>query len=269
MSLALTVADWMTMVQLIYRLNCIEDFLQYQPKVLEIINMIVPFDAGVFHLADQEQDSVITGNAYGYHMSEKDLNELKNGLNSNAFLKSLLLDPSGVVSRGPDLSQFSEIGLNLENEIGLNLENARLIPNDEQHAFSVVLNYKDELLGYIILLRQDQEEQFNMRDKCVLENLKNHIALQLYKLSNSYIDMDRLDNRIYVLEKKLSRYGLSKRELEILALIQGGKTDPEICEELIFSTSTFKKHLNHIYGKMNVSNRVSLIKMINTEMQQA
>lgn len=261
MSLALTVADWMTMVQLIYRLNSIEDFLQYQPKVLEIINLIVPFDAGVFHLADQEQDSVITGNAYGYHMSEKDLNELTKGLASNAFLKSLLLDPSGVVSRGPDMTQFSELGLKLEND--------RLIPSDEQHAFSVVLNYKDELLGYIILLRQDQEEQFNMRDKCVLDNLKNHIALQLYKLSNSYVDMNRLDNRIYVLEKKLSKYGLSKRELEILALIENGKADPEICEELFVSTSTFKKHLNHIYRKMNVSNRVSLIKLIDTEMQQA
>ncbi|QOX64255.1 hypothetical protein FRZ06_13350 [Anoxybacterium hadale] len=261
MSLALTVADWMTMVQLIYRLNCIEDFLQYQSKVLEIINIIVPFDAGVFHLADQEQDGVSAGNTYGHNISEKDLNELKNGLSNNAFLKSLLLDPSGVVSRGPDLSQFSELGLKLENE--------HLIPKDEQHAFSVVLNYKDELLGYLILLRQDQEEQFNMRDKCVLENLKNHIALQLYKLSNSYVDMNRLDNRIYVLERKLNKYGLSKRELEILALIQSGKVDSEICEELFFSTSTFKKHLNHIYGKMKVSNRVTLIKLINTEMQQA
>jgi ATP-dependent transcriptional regulator len=257
MSLALTVADWMTMVQLIYRLNCIEDSVQYQPKTLEIIKMIVPFDAGVFNLADQQQDSIITGNACGSNLSEYDLNELTRDLNNNAFLKSLLLDPSGVVSRGPDLTQFGEISIQLEN--------THLIPKDEQHALSMVLNYKDELLGYIILFREDQGPQFNMRDKCVLENLKNHIALQLYKLSNSYLDMNRLDNKAFALERKLSKYGLSKRELEILALIQNGKTDQEICGQLFFTTSTFKKHLNHIYGKMNVSNRIMLIKLIGSE----
>lgn len=259
MSFSLTVADWMSIVQLIYRLNCIEDFTQYQLKVLEIIRMIVPFDAGVFNLADQQQGNVIAKNACGYNLSEKDLNELTNGLNHNAFLKGLLLDPSGLVSRGPDLSQFGEIGLNLEN--------THLISTDEQHALSMILNYKDELLGYIILICDDRKAEFNPRDKCVLENLKNHIALQLYKLSNSYVDMNRLDNRIFALKGKLDQYGLSKRELEVLALIQSGKTDSEICEELFFTTSTFKKHLNHIYSKMDVSNRVMLIKLIDSEKQ--
>ncbi|NCB42226.1 MAG: LuxR family transcriptional regulator [Clostridia bacterium] len=260
MSFSLSVADWMSIVQLIYRMNCIEDFLQYQSKILEIIKMIVPFEVGVFNLADQQQDSVIAGNTCGYNMSDKDLNELTNhGLNNNAFLTSLLLDPSGVVSRGPDLSQF--------NENNINLENPHLIPQDEQHALTIVLNYKDELLGYITLFREDQGAEFNTRDICVLGNLKNHIALQLYKLSNFYVDMNKLENRRFALEKKLSKYGLSKRELEILALIQSGKTDSEICEQLFFTSSTFKKHLNHIYEKMNVSNRVMLIKSINTDLQ--
>ena len=261
MSLSLSVADWMTIVQLIYRLNCIDDFMQYQPKILEIINMMIPFHAGVFNLANQQQDKVIPGNAYGYNLNEKDLHDLTdNGLNKNAFLKSLLLDPSGVVSRGPDLSQFKETSGNFES--------TQLIPKDEQHALSMVLNYKDELLGYIILFRNDQEKPFNTRDICILGNLKNHIALQLFKLSNTHVDMNNFDNVRFLLEKKLNHYGLSKRELEILALIRSGKSDSEICEQLCVTTSTFKKHLNHIYEKMKVSNRVMLIKLIETAMQK-
>lgn len=48
---------------------------------------------------------------------------------------------------------------------------------------------------------------------------------------------------------------LSPRELEVLVLVAAGLTNREIAEELFIGISTVKKHINHIYDKLNVRNR--------------
>jgi len=48
---------------------------------------------------------------------------------------------------------------------------------------------------------------------------------------------------------------LSKRELEILALVAKGLTNPEIGKRLFISLRTVKAHMNHVLNKLNVRNR--------------
>ncbi|MGD2179161.1 MAG: LuxR C-terminal-related transcriptional regulator [Anaerolineae bacterium] len=52
---------------------------------------------------------------------------------------------------------------------------------------------------------------------------------------------------------------LTERELEVLRLIVAGLSNPEIAEELFIAVSTVKSHVNHIYGKLGVSNRVEAV----------
>lgn len=52
---------------------------------------------------------------------------------------------------------------------------------------------------------------------------------------------------------------LSDRELEVLQLIAGGLKNREIADELIVALSTVKSHVNNIYSKLGVSNRVQAV----------
>ncbi|MCQ3978027.1 MAG: hypothetical protein DPW09_31765 [Anaerolineae bacterium] len=52
---------------------------------------------------------------------------------------------------------------------------------------------------------------------------------------------------------------LTSRELEILQLIAAGLSNPEIATALIITTGTVKAHTHHIYGKLNVTNRVQAL----------
>lgn len=52
---------------------------------------------------------------------------------------------------------------------------------------------------------------------------------------------------------------LSERELEVLQLIADGLKNREIARELTVALSTVKTHINNIYGKLGVSNRVQAV----------
>jgi len=52
---------------------------------------------------------------------------------------------------------------------------------------------------------------------------------------------------------------LTPRELEVLALLSEGLTNPGIAEELVISNSTVKFHVSSILGKLNVESRTEAV----------
>lgn len=55
----------------------------------------------------------------------------------------------------------------------------------------------------------------------------------------------------------ISPGGLTARELEILRMVAVGRSNREIANDLVLSEKTVRNHLEHIYAKAGVSNRVS------------
>ena len=51
-------------------------------------------------------------------------------------------------------------------------------------------------------------------------------------------------------------FGLSRRELEVLALIAEGRTNPEIGRQLFITPKTVGVHVGNILDKLGVSGRV-------------
>jgi DNA-binding CsgD family transcriptional regulator len=57
--------------------------------------------------------------------------------------------------------------------------------------------------------------------------------------------------------KSATPAGLSAREVEVLVLVAGGKTNREIAESLSISEKTVTNHLTHIFTKADLDNRAS------------
>lgn len=55
-----------------------------------------------------------------------------------------------------------------------------------------------------------------------------------------------------------SGFGLTSREIEIIAAIRKGSSNREIAGQLAISEETVKRHLSNIYGKLGVSSRLEL-----------
>jgi DNA-binding CsgD family transcriptional regulator len=53
---------------------------------------------------------------------------------------------------------------------------------------------------------------------------------------------------------------LSKRELEVLALIEAGLSNAEIAERMVVAHSTVKTHINNIYAKLGTQSRTQAVR---------
>jgi ATP/maltotriose-dependent transcriptional regulator MalT len=56
-----------------------------------------------------------------------------------------------------------------------------------------------------------------------------------------------------------AREPLSRREIEVLALIARGSTNKEAAKKLFISEATVKTHLIHAYAKLGVNDRAAAV----------
>jgi len=61
------------------------------------------------------------------------------------------------------------------------------------------------------------------------------------------------------ISRKESGFGLTSRELEVLALLPKGQTSSQIAAQLYVSEATVKTHLSSIYRKLGVANRTEAV----------
>jgi DNA-binding NarL/FixJ family response regulator len=54
-------------------------------------------------------------------------------------------------------------------------------------------------------------------------------------------------------------FGLSSREMEVIALIVAGYTNKDLARKLGISENTAKHHLTNVFDKLGVSNRLELV----------
>ena len=89
------------------------------------------------------------------------------------------------------------------------------------------------------------------------------LALKLSrpKIKTVVVEKEVLVNsEVFVLnEAMVSELQLSKRELEILALLAQGHSNQEIAGQLFVSLSTVKTHLQNLFDKMEVKRRTQAI----------
>jgi DNA-binding NarL/FixJ family response regulator len=52
---------------------------------------------------------------------------------------------------------------------------------------------------------------------------------------------------------------LSRREIEVLRLIQAGLTNREIAQRIVVEPGTVKRHVHNILGKLNARNRTEAV----------
>lgn len=116
-------------------------------------------------------------------------------------------------------------------------------------------------LGVVSLYRTDKHGDYTERDKYILEQLRPHLNSKM--ISNLNAEQRELGNKHDKVNSLYSRkYGLTKREVQILIMVSQGKGYKDIAESIFISVNTVKKHMTSIFVKFHVKNRVQLINFL-------
>jgi LuxR family maltose regulon positive regulatory protein len=116
-------------------------------------------------------------------------------------------------------------------------ENYQRIFLDEGETMQAILQGSDERLS---------GEQY--------ESMKDYISQLLKAFEAEPFYSSEQDGQMFSMLEPLS-----KREIEVIKLLEEGLSNQEIAARLFISLNTVKAHLKRIYGKLGVSNRVQAI----------
>lgn len=99
-----------------------------------------------------------------------------------------------------------------------------------------------------------------IRESQIKESVKNRIQ---HKLIDVLGNIDRQDNDAVKISKtRCEQFGITKREYQIIELIEIGFQDKEIAGKLNISVKTVSNHIHRVFKKINVSNRTELIRVL-------
>ena len=79
------------------------------------------------------------------------------------------------------------------------------------------------------------------------------VARAMFERLGAQLDVDAVDSLLGSPEQLPA--GLTIREVEVLRLVASGKTNRDIAVELVLSEHTIGRHLQNIYGKIQVNTR--------------
>ncbi|NLD20281.1 MAG: GAF domain-containing protein [Clostridiales bacterium] len=118
-----------------------------------------------------------------------------------------------------------------------------------------------QFLAVLALYRTKEESDFGEDEVFLLQTLSDHLNARFF--SNKMLrkgPYDMLERGFFI-----KKYSLTAREAEILLMILTEKSNEEISESLCISVHTLKKHLQNLYRKTGVSNRVQLLGLRDNE----
>lgn len=184
--------------------------------------------------------------------SDKDGN-LKNPLNNNISDKMLSEYLEGIY-----IQDFLYPSLNKERFKNRNVLKLMDVVTTEQYEESeyfkrfmlkygfydemvITLKHDEQIIGAIGVISKENCDQFTWHDVLRFNYLSQIISSALLHCNEE------------------TSYPLTSREIEIIELVKKGYTNSHIGEELYISINTVKKHLNNIFQKLDVMNRVELL----------
>lgn len=242
-------SEWNTINNILSELYTIDDINTLSQKLMKIIRMLIPYTKGWFLLLDDEQN-IINSKSY-FNGFEKDAQESYiNKYFDDDYIKYLYeFATETTVYRDSDL---------LENDIRSNTEFYKnfLEPENVIYGCGIMTIHNNRITAFFNLFRDQKSGDFSAKDLYILNILKKHLENMVHKISVLNRDEILAEKNLNEFSKK---FGLTAREQEVLVLVNNGKSNQEISDELVISLSTVKKHIYNLFCKTGVSNRRQLI----------
>ncbi|MCR5106445.1 MAG: helix-turn-helix transcriptional regulator [Eubacterium sp.] len=250
---------WIGILNVIYRIHSCESVGEMGDTIFKQLQWLVPFDQAIFFLPRENGDIHVVASE-GFDDTYIDLYEENYKKYDNA--SGIKISGNSIVYKDSDI---------IEEVVFLNSSfyNQFCKPNHIMYGIHVVLSYNSKYCGEIVLFRDDNTinaTDFGENAEFIMNLLKEHLSIACSRfLEKKSSQIEKVDSDSVFAspeEKYRVMYNLTKRESEVLMLLLEDLSTMEMCDELIISLNTLKKHIANLYKKLEVSSRVQLIQKI-------
>lgn len=244
--------EWMTINHILLELYTINDIHALAEKTMKVLRMLIPYSKGYFIMLDEEQN-VLPDTMYFMGFDDMAVNSYLTRYYDADYLRYLY-----EITEETTVYQDTEI---LTDEIRRQTPFYRrfLQPQDIPYGCGILVIRNKSIIGIFNLFRSEQLGDFSEKDIYILNILKKHIE-------NMIFNSRQMNRRQLMAEKCCEQmeadYGLTQRECDILRLISDGCSNNEICDKLVISLSTVKKHVYNIFVKTQVRSRSQLLNLL-------
>ena len=255
MSTALFDYEWQFLIQLISRVNYCENYNETCETLLQQLKTLIPYSTAVAFRTGRENGQAVIGSPISYDVDNKKADHSRFINGDYPRWSEFIMAPYSMVFRQSDLIAPAK------------WEKTRVYrdiwqPQDIYWGLFVSIISKDNPMAIIGLFRDKKDEDFNARDIYLLNTLKDPLERKFFSLLEGQTNPG---NNMFSgkISKTAAKYGLTKREIEIVNLVCASKTGEDICGQLFITPATLSKHLSNIYSKTGVRNRTQLFALFN------
>lgn len=248
--------EWSIISDIILEINRTTNEQNLLLAFFEKLKGIISFDHGAFFLGQNEGNNRYLTNPVMHTPSSEQANVMQSSLYQ--YEKCRDVDYVKWMYSLPNSSVYRETDI-LNNPLRENTDMFKKIykPMNLHYCAGINMVFNNILLGNASIFRHKENKNFTKRDLDILEYIQPHLTYRIYQIH------PQSKNQLSVRSAIGDEHNLTPREVDIIGLICRGLSNNEIGQRLFISDDTVKKHIYHIYKKMNIRSRTKLINIFN------
>ena len=238
---------WQYAVEFLTKTTFITTLDEYGYTILNEIKGYIPYDAA--HLISYDNNKIMSFKKI--NISDETIKDYNNCYQKKDTIKKKFFNEKN--------ASKSSLIIDYREWRKTEFFNEFLLPNNFYYLCGIDIHHNNQLLATLTLIRSKKSNDFTTTDLLFLNRISTCIGNHIYLLKEFNLNKSKNITFKEMQKKRIQNLDLTPREIEIARLVKSGMTNKEISNRLFISKNTVKKHLQNIYNKCDVSNKVSLV----------
>jgi DNA-binding CsgD family transcriptional regulator len=238
--------DFLALNNIIYRIHTTADFAVMRALFLEQMKMAVEYDSADFYLAKNFGGEVRLSDPVCFNCENTGA-EIYDSLD---YSRGILYSGKCMVYRESDILSETK---RVKSDYYKNVYAA----NHWHHALQMIFGREGRFLGVATFYRLIGKRDFTHDDIFIADMIKDHMSYRIMKESGKTGKL--------TVAQAAEQFLLTAQERKILSLLITDKSQREISDILVISSSTLKKHIYSIFRKIGITSRIQVFGVISAE----
>lgn len=253
----LTADQWSDVNELALWIHRQQDAERIQRGLLERLGALIPHDFSWYDLCQVSGGQQTYFNPISTTMSEKQLSDYYEHYADSDYVPWMFGTDQPLIYRDFDV-------ITPEARERARIYQEWMKPFGIYYGMGCTVVDSGVLYGSVTCFRRQDRDDFSDADLRILEEVERHLGVQFSLLWPDGMYPTGREENIALLARESQ---LTEREAEVLRLVADSLTNRQIADRLFISESTVKKHLNSLFRKIGVDNRVQAARLLQRRQQ--